>query len=96
MDALRDDPPTIAVTGHVMQLGEHHSVAIYQRNGRCWVAEFRDGRGELIDAAGWFRSHLGALRYSHGHRMAALATMRPITADVIGKIEDLHHRAAGG
>jgi len=92
MKAVREDPPT--VTGNTMQLGERHSIAIYQRDGRCWVAEFREGRGELIDAYSWFRADLGALRYSHGRRMAALATVQPMTQDVIEKVENLHRQAA--
>ena len=57
------------------------------------MAEFREGRGELIDAVSWFHSHLGALRYSHGRRLAALATLQPMTQDVIDQVEDLHRQA---
>jgi hypothetical protein len=93
MQTDQDVPPTAPITGNTMQLGERHSIAIHQRDGSCWVAEFRGGRGELIDAASWFRSYLGALRYSHGHRLAALATLQPMTQDLIDKVEDLHRQA---
>jgi hypothetical protein len=93
MKRAHDDPPTAAITGNTMQLGERHSIAIHQRDGRCWVAEFREGRGELIDAASWYRSYLGALRYSHGRRLAALATLQPMTQDMIDQVEDLHRQA---
>ena len=93
MQTPQDDPSTVAITGNTMQLGERHSIVIHQRDGRCWVAEFREGRGELIDAASWYRSYLGALRYSHGRRLAALATLQPMTQDVIDQVEELHRQA---
>jgi hypothetical protein len=86
------------VRGHLLHLGERHQVAIYARNGMRWVAEFREGRGELIDAATWFHFHAGALRYSHGKRAAALESATALTQELLEEIErlhqtDEHHRA---
>lgn len=53
MKPVQEDLPTVTVTGNTMQLGERHGIAIYQRDGRCRVAEFPEGRGELVDAASW-------------------------------------------
>jgi hypothetical protein len=93
MHTTQAAPPIPAITGNTMQLGDRHSIAIHHRDGRCWVAEFHEGRGELVDAASWFRSYLGALRYSHGRRLAALATLQPMTQDVIDRVEALHREA---
>lgn len=78
--------------GQLLHLREGHEVAIYKRNGVSWVAEFRNGRSELFDAAWWFYFHLGSLRYSHGMREAALDAATAITPEVLAKIERLHRR----
>ena len=52
-----------SIYGHMITLGVDHSIAIYERNGECYVAEFRDGCGSLEDASSWFRFHAGVLRW---------------------------------
>jgi hypothetical protein len=78
--------------GQLLRLREGHQVAIYKRDGVNWVAEFRNGRSELFDAAWWFYFHLGSLRYSHGIREAALDSATAITPEILAKIERLHRR----
>jgi hypothetical protein len=90
-DDLRASTTTVT-DGQLLRLREGHQVAIYKRNGVNWVAEFRNGRSELFDAAWWFYFHLGSLRYSHGIREAALDSATAITPEVLAKIERLHHR----
>ena len=34
-----------SINGHMITLGAGHSIAIYERNRECYVAEFRDGYG---------------------------------------------------
>ena len=79
-----------AIGGSVIHLGDGHRVAIYQRDGECWVADFQGGTGQLVDAATWFRFHTGVLRYSHGRRAAALESMAPISPELAEQIERLH------
>jgi hypothetical protein len=93
MQANREEPPPTTVTGTVMRLGEQHHVAIYTRNGTCWIAEFRGGRAELSDAATWMRMVPAALN-SHRGRKVALDSMTDLTADVRARIEALHRRAS--
>jgi len=81
---------TPSINGHMMDLDGGHIIAVYQRDGVCWVAEFRDGRGELHDAAVWFRFHAGALRYCHNRRLAALKSTVPLIPEMLEKIERLH------
>ena len=93
---MKDDlhaSTTPVVEGHVLHLREGYDVAIYKRNGVVWVAEFRAGRSELIDAASWFHFHMGSLRYSLGNRAAALNSASAITPEVLAQIERLHRRA---
>jgi hypothetical protein len=81
---------TPSINGHMMDLDGGHMIAVYQRGGVCWVAEFRDGHGELHDAAVWFRFHAGALRYCHNRRLAALKSTVPLIPEMLEKIERLH------
>jgi len=73
----------------MIDLGTGHTIAIYKRNGVCWVAEFRDGRGERDYAGSWFRFHAGGLRYCHNRRRAALESSTPLTPEMLEKIERL-------
>lgn len=86
--------PESAISGHVIHVSDGHSVAIYQRNGVCWVADFQWGAGQLVDAASWFRFHAGVLRYSHRRRAEALETMTPISPELAEQLERLHRPAA--
>jgi hypothetical protein len=81
-----------SIDGHLLQLGEGYEVAIYTREGVFWVAEFRDGRSELLDASTFFRFHAGALRYSNRRHAAALESARGLTPEVLDRIERLHQQ----
>ena len=78
-----------AVTGHVISPSAGHSIAIYERNGESYVAEFRGGYGEFGRADTWFRFHSGILRYCPKGR-AALDFSTPLTPKMLEKIERLH------
>lgn len=77
-----------SVNGHMIVLGPKHSIAIYERNRECYVAEFRDGRGSLEYASSWFRFHAGMLRCYTGRGF--LRSSMPLSPDVLEKIERLH------
>jgi len=51
-----------------------------------WIAD------QLVDAASWFRSHAGALRYSLSRRATAFESMTPISAQLADDLERLHRR----
>ena len=84
------------IQGQMLRLGEHHSVAIYLRDGAIWVADFVDGHGELVDANTWFRFNCGALANSHARRRMALESATPISPELAERIEALHAASAVG
>ena len=92
MDADRQNALPPAITGTVIQMSERHMVAFYVRDGRCYVADFREGRGALTDPGTWFRFHAGPLRYCHFRRLDALACATVLTPAIIEQIEQLHRR----
>jgi hypothetical protein len=78
-----------SISGNTIDLGAGHSIAIYERNGGFWVAEFRDGRGEFTYAGQWFRLDAGRLR----HRRAAIRSAAPLTPAMVESIERLHRES---
>jgi hypothetical protein len=72
--------------GNLLRVGETREIAIYQRGGLAWVADFRGGHGELFTASAWFalngRSSL--------LRRTGLGSIEPLPAEVIERIERLH------
>jgi hypothetical protein len=77
-----------SINGHMITLGVGHSIAIYERKGQGYVAEFRDGHGSLEYAGSWFRFHAGALRCLRGR--AALQSFMPLNPEMLQTIERLH------
>jgi hypothetical protein len=78
-----------SINGHTIALGAERSIAIYDRNGVWWVAEFCNGRGRLEYANSWFRFYAGGLRNCHNGR-ASLKFSTPLTPEMLDKIERLH------
>ena len=94
--ALTDHAPRLrdSIQGQLLRLSTHHTVAIYVRQGSLWVADFIDGQGALVDANTWFRFNCGSLANSHALRRMALESAIPLSADLVERIERLHHAAA--
>jgi hypothetical protein len=80
---------TPSINGNMIDLGTGYVIAIYERNGVCWVAEFYDGRGEFDDAGAWFRFYAGRLRAAR----VALKSPTPLTPEMLEKIERLHRES---
>ena len=93
MNAESQMHTTPSINGHMLTLDAGHSIAVYERNRCCYVAEFRDGHGELAYAAEWFRFHAGGLRYCHNRRRVALQSSVPLTPEMLEKIERLHRES---
>ena len=92
MDVQREKPPFSTISGTSVRLSERDTIAIYRWDGLSWVAHFRDGCGELDDAATWFKVHAGLLRSCQVGSIAALETVELLTPEMISKIARLHRR----
>jgi hypothetical protein len=89
MDAKSEIGAAVAIDGHAIDLGPAHWAAFYDRNGESWVAEFRGGRGEVMNANTWYYFHAGRLGYWNSQRGGGrFAT--PLTADMLEAIQRLH------
>ena len=77
-----------SINGYVIGRGGAHSIAIYERNGVSWVAEFRDGRGELMNANTWFYFH--AERLGYWNRRQAYKSVQPLPLPMLQEIQSLH------
>jgi hypothetical protein len=92
MDVQRERPPFSTITGTMIQLGARETVAIYCWDDLSWVAHFRDGGGELSDAAAWYRANAAWLRACHIGSKASLETITTLTPEMIERIGRLHRR----
>ena len=93
--ALTDHAPNLSgsIQGQVLRISTHRTVAIYLRQGSLWVADFIAGQGTLVEANTWFRFNCGSPANSHALRRMALESAIPLSADLVQRIEDLHHAA---
>jgi len=89
----RERPPLSTITGTMVRLGAQDTIAIYRWDDLSWVAHFRDGCGELSDAATWLHANAGWLRSCHAGSVAVLETVTMLTPEMIEKIGHLHRRA---
>lgn len=92
MNVMSQTGGAAAIHGHSFTLGPDRLLAIYERNGVAWVAEFHGSRGEFTYAGAWFRSDFGGLRYCHNRRAAHQSSM-PLTAEMVERIERLHQES---
>ena len=92
MNVQREKPPFSTISGTSVRLSERDTIAIYRWDGLSWVAHFRDGHGDLEDAATWFKVHAGLLRSCRVGSIAALETVEMLTPEMISRIARLHRR----
>ena len=89
MDSDRSNPSRTTFPGRVMHLGGGHRVVLHIRDELAWVAEFRDGRAQLVDAATWWRQVPPPLGSPLG-RANALRNLGPLSPEVQRQVEQLH------
>lgn len=78
-----------SIDGYMIALDAGQSIAIYERNGESYVADFHDGFGRFEYAHTWFRFHAQVLRYCRS-RQAVDHSSSPLTPEMLEKIERLH------
>ena len=73
-----------------MRLSTRRQVAIYLHDDVLWVADFIDGRGEIVDAKTWFRFNCATALPSHMRRRMLLESAIPLSSELAQKVEELH------
>ena len=89
MNGNRARSQTAAPDGSLLRLSETREIAIYQRDGVAWIADFRSGRGELFTVGEWFALN----GRGSALRRAGPASIAPLPAQVIERIARLHGEA---
>ena len=90
------NPALCAVQGQILRLSERREAAIYLHKGKLWVADFIDGRGELIDAVTWFRFNCGSRASPHAQRRMAIESALPLYEQLEKRIHQLHRSSGAG
>ncbi len=80
--------------GNLLRLGERREVAIYMRESTVWVADFKDGHGDLFTAGEWFALNSRSRMLVQAQRRKALDIVSPLPEAVAVQIEHLHRRIA--
>ena len=83
---INDASPS-RIQGQLLRLSERREVAIFLRDGTLWVADFVDGKGELIDAVTWFRFHCAALSSVQARHRMVLESGIPLSDELVARIE---------
>jgi hypothetical protein len=65
-------------------------VAIYLRDDALWVADFVDGKGEIIDATTWFRFNCASAAPSSMRQRMLLESAIPLSLELAERVERLH------
>jgi hypothetical protein len=86
MNGNRGRNEIAAPNGNLLRLSEEREIAIYQRDGVAWIADFSGGRGELFTAGEWFALNgCGSVL-----RRAGVDSSVPLPARLAERIERLH------
>ena len=87
----KHDYRQLSIQGQLLRLSTHRVVAIYLRDGAAWVAEFVDGQGVLWEVPTWLQFNCGTTANAYATHRAALESAIPLSADIVSRIEQLHH-----
>ena len=90
LEANLETDALASINGHLIVGSGTHSIAVHDRRGVSWVAEFRDGRGELMRANTWFYFH--AHRLGYWQRRQAYKGAQPLPLPMVVEIERLHRQ----
>ena len=89
-------PEGIPIQGQLLRRTDRREVAIFLRDGALWVADFVDGRGELIDAVTWFRFHCADGSATPAERRMLHESATPLSPELTARIEALLDLTAAG
>lgn len=92
MKTNREQNGTVPLQGNLLRLSGRREIAIYLRDGAAWVADFENGRGELLIASAWYGTG-GGRRLAGAQRRGEVETISPLAVETARRIEALHrHR----
>ena len=89
MSVPRDPTSTCPLQGQVLRRSVRREVAIFLRNRALWVADFIDGRGQLVDAVTWFRFNCGDFTNREARRRMVREAAIPPSAELAARIAAL-------
>lgn len=89
MHAAVADVSFDGLQGQLLRRTARREAAIFLRDGALWVADFIDGRGELADAATWFRFNCAARLAPHMRHRMTLEGATPLSDDLVHRIDAL-------
>jgi hypothetical protein len=75
--------------GQVLRRNRRRESVLFLRNDALWVADFIDGRGEVIDAITWIRFNCAAANSAHAQRRMVLESAIPLSEELVARIEML-------
>ena len=75
--------------GQLLRRSERREVAIFLHDQALWIADFIDGRGELVDAPTWFRFNCGELANAHARRRMVRESAVPLSRELVERIARL-------
>jgi hypothetical protein len=81
----RDAP----LQGQVLRRSRRREAVLFLRNDALWVADFVDGRGEVIDAVTWVRFNCGAASSVQAQRRMVFEAALPLDDDLAARIDAL-------
>jgi len=85
-----DHPSNRPIQGQLLRFSRRRQVAIYLRGDTLWVADFIDGRGEIIDAKTWFRFNCASSGPTNMRRRMVLESAMPLSTELVERVERLH------
>jgi hypothetical protein len=77
------------IQGQILRRTDRREVAIFLRDDKLWVADFVDGRGELVDAVTWFRFNCAGASVTQAERRMLLESATPLSPELAARIETL-------
>jgi hypothetical protein len=80
---------TSPLQGQILRRNERREVAIFLLDDALWVADFIDGKGEIVDAVTWFRYNCAGTSVTHAERRMLLESALPLSSDLTARIESL-------
>lgn len=75
--------------GQVLRRNRGREAVLFLRNESLWVADFVDGKGELIDAVTWMRFNCGTASSVQAQRRMVFESALPLDDELAARVEAL-------